>query len=166
MLKEIIKDYKDSFRIAYIYILFVFVSLIAAGFLFGILESTGILEVAFPDYVKSANFGGAATIFLVVLIFLIKRFDEAINQTSSFTIKGNIFDFEGNALEGVNISIDGDNRRTTSDQNGFFTIDVVPNLTEWNITAKYKDQSVSQSVSREAIRKPIRIEFPKVTKKK
>lgn len=166
MWNEITQDYKDRFGIAIIYGFFVLLSLLSAIVLFGILQSTGFVELYFPNYVKEAKFGGAASIFVITLIFLIKQFSQTLHKTIDFTIKGNIYNFQGDVLENVNIFIEGDNRSTKSDSNGYFTIDVVSHLTEWQLIAKYENATVRESISKEKIRKPISIKFPKPVKKK
>ncbi len=158
MLKQLIKGNEDIVWKMASYGWYLFLSLLAAGVLFGVLESTGFAELQFPNYVKEAKFGGAASVFLFTLIFLIVRHD---NKPVALTIKGTVLDEKNNVLKGVKIRIEGDSRSAITDDNGFFTLDIDPNLTEWRLIAEYNGESEHKTVSKNEVNKPVRIQIKK-----
>jgi hypothetical protein len=157
-MKKLIQGYEERFGRAAIYIAFVFVSLLAAVVLFGFLDSTGILEVAFGQHVKQANFGGAASIFLALVIFLITRLDKQDAKTR--TIRGNVYDDKGKAIDNAEIHIDGINGSVRTNHSGLFEFPVPP-LPQYVVHVTYGDLTAEHTLAANQINTPIRLNLKK-----
>jgi hypothetical protein len=161
IMKTLIKGYEERFGRAVIYIAFVLVSLLAAAVLFGLLESTGILELAFETYVKQANFGGATTIFLVTLIFLVTRLDN--EKTRLLT--GNVYNDNNIPVENAEIHIDGINGTVRTNHTGFFEFKVSP-FPRYILHVTYGAITAQKSIDSQQANKPIILKLSNVNPQK
>ncbi|MEI6708228.1 MAG: carboxypeptidase-like regulatory domain-containing protein [Methylococcales bacterium] len=161
MFKKLIKGYEAIYNSAYISILFVFVSIIPAFILFWAFDSSG--EIIFKEsaYIQTAKFGGAFAGFLITFLILMWQHKKIGEQPAVLAITGTVYDDKGNVLENAEIFIEGDTRSTKSNRNGFFTLEINPNLTEWLLIVSYDGSSEHISVSKNQLNKPVRIKLKK-----
>jgi hypothetical protein len=138
MLKRLIKGYEDRFGSAYISILFVFVSIIPAAILFS-LASTSTAEIILKEsqYIQTAKFGGSFAGFLATFFILMWQHKNMSQPSTPSIIKRTILDNEGKLLKGAKVVIAGENRSATTDENGFFTLEVDAKLTKWNLIVNH-----------------------------
>lgn len=159
MLKTIIESCEKKFGKAIIFIAFTFVSLISAVVLFGLMDSTGFMELAFPDYVKEAKFGGALTGFLATLLILIRETNKPDELTGqNLTLKGNVLDDDENPIRGAVVFVIGTDRKKYTDDMGYFAI-TVENQDEWDIRATWQNKSTTKTLKNNEINKPIILKF-------
>ena len=162
MFKKLIKGYEAIYNSAYISILFVFVSIVPAAILFS-LASTSTAEIILKEsqYIQTAKFGGSFAGFLATFLILMWQHKKISEQPAVLAITGTVYDDKGNVLEGAEIFIEGDTRSTKSNRNGFFTLEINPNLTEWLLIVSYDGSSEHISVSKNQLNKPVRIKLKK-----
>jgi len=108
-MKELIRfltKYGELYSHASIYIIFLIASLLVSVILFGLLHSTGVMKLAFEEYIEQAEFGGAFAGFIVTLIFLINSYNQKTNVTK-LIMKGNVLDSKHNPVKGAKVFIRG-----------------------------------------------------------
>jgi len=108
---------------AIVYTVFVLVSLVAAVVLFGVLHSTGALQLVLEGYVKQAEFGGAFAGFLALLIFLVRSYNAKVDQ-GIYHITGTVYYRDGLPAEGAAVIVEGSGNSGRSSAVGHFDIEV------------------------------------------
>jgi hypothetical protein len=85
---------------------------------------------------------------------------EKIRQTDGPTIRGNVFFEDGFPIEDAMVTVDGMDRRRTTDENGWFQIEV-NRQREWVVRAIYKEQVATSTVAIENVQGPIKLVLPR-----
>ena len=125
------------------------------------LGSTAELTFKEFEYIQTAKFGGAFAGFLVTLLILMQQHKNITQPSAVLALTGTIYDEKSGVLKGAKIFIEGDNRSTISDDNGYFALKIDPNLTEWRLIASYDGQNEHKTVSKNELNKPVSIQLKK-----
>ena len=163
-MKELIRfltKYGELYSHASIYIIFLIASLLVSVILFGLLHSTGVMKLAFEEYIEQAEFGGAFAGFIVTLIFLINSYNQKTNVTK-LIMKGNVLDSKHNPVKGAKVFIRGNDRTKETDTNGGFEIEV-DDQKSWEVIASYEGSkaklNTKETVKKKDIREPVKLLF-------
>ena len=153
---RIIERYGKDYSIAFIYTVFVIISIFAALVLFGILHSTGLLKIAFGETVKEAEFCGAFAGFLATLIILINSYNRVTKGKERITLRGNVLFSNGKPVPNARVFVEGVDRQKLTDQTGWFEIEVNEQC-KWMVRASYDNFTGSVCVAQEEANDSIRI---------
>ncbi len=156
-LTELINRYGKNYSTAIIYVVFSFISLLIAIILFGFLHSTGIMKLAIPGFVETAEFGGAFAGFLITLIVLIRSYHRTAND-SKFFIRGNVLLDSGLPARGALVFVEGIDRQKNSDVTGWFQIEV-DDRKEWTVHATLNNKTAKFIVQRKNVNQPIQLKI-------
>lgn len=155
---NLIEQYGERYSTATIYLLFTIASVLVAVILFGLLHSTGVMQLVFPGTIDKANFGGAFAGFLATLILLIKSYNK-ISKNKVFSITGNVFFADGKPAEGAVVFVLGVDRRKETDSTGWFRIEV-NEQNNWVIKAMYENGVAELMVERQKLLEPVCLTLP------
>jgi pSer/pThr/pTyr-binding forkhead associated (FHA) protein len=157
MWRWLIERESQQFSRAFIYVGFVFASLVVAAVLFGLLHSTGVLKLVWRDAGTEAQFAGAFAGFLVLLMFLIRSYDRAVSDRTR-QLRGNVYLPGGRPAADALVWVEGIEGKRRANETGWFAIEV-EDRAEYRVVAEL-DQRVAEVVCRRAdIRNPLRIEL-------
>lgn len=157
---KLIGRYGERYSTATIYVVFVAISLVAAGVLFGLMRSSGVMQLAFAGSAQTAEFGGAFAGFLATLIVLLRAYSRA-PATSALALTGNVLTADGRPVTGADVFVEGVDRRKSTDATGWFRIDV-EDRKSWVVRVTCADGTAEATVRREDAADPVRL-VPKRT---
>ena len=144
--------------VAAIYLLFFCFSAGIAFILFKYIPgSEATAEGSIGDLSIKAS--GAFAGFIISFIVLHQAYIKII-MPKRLAITGNILDEDNNAVPGATVAVDGVDRRKTTDDNGWFTIEV-DDQREWTVRAGKGDFFTAIAVVAGDVGKPVRITLKK-----
>lgn len=152
-----LKGLEKHLVIALIYLAFFVVSGVIAFIFFSYLSSTAAIEGSWQGL--TVKFGGAIAGFLATF-FLLHWTYEKILSPKKLSITGNVFDENGGYVKGATVAVDGVDRRKTTDENGWFNIEV-DDKPEWTVRAHKADALGHVTLSNREIQQVVRLVLKK-----
>jgi hypothetical protein len=145
---------------AIVYTIFVLVGLIAAVVLFGVLHSTGAVQLVLEGYVKQAEFGGAFAGFLALLIFLVRSYNAKVDQ-GAYHITGVVYYKDELPAEGATVIVEGSGNSGRSSAVGHFDIEVREQR-KWVVAAHLGNaKAPAATVLQRDVGTPVRLKLDK-----
>lgn len=151
-----------EYSTAVIYGFFTLISLVVALVLFGILESTGAINIQIGNIVNAGSFTGAFAGFFVTLVFLTVTYNR-YQQRETFSISGTVYDLQGRPAQDVRVVVEGINSSDRTDHQGYFEIDARElrgrGLAEYTITGSDTGSIGKITINKRDVRRPVSIEL-------
>lgn len=141
---------------AWIYGIYLIISAIVAGVIFWLIPSQASVEGSWEGYAFKA--GGGLAGFLITFAALVYAFQRDTFR-GNLKITGNVFDEEQTPITGAMVFVDGIDRRKTTDETGWFTLEVEPRA-EWTVRAS-KDSYSSASTTVKTTDTPVTLVLKK-----
>jgi hypothetical protein len=143
MWRWLIERESQQFGRAFIYLGFVFASLVVAAVLFGLLHSTGVLKLVWRDAGTEAQFAGAFAGFFILLMFLIRSYEGAVRDRMR-QLRGNVYLPRGSPAVNALVWVEGIEGKRRTNETGWFAIEV-DDRAEYRVVAEL-DQRVAEVV--------------------
>jgi hypothetical protein len=144
-------------RMAVIYGVFVVLSALMAFLLFKFLPSSAEAEGQLAGLAFKA--GGAIAGFLASFWLLHLAYSQH-TLPARLAITGNVLDEQERPVKGATVWVDGVDRRKSSDDTGWFSIEV-DNQPEWTVRAEKAGATGNLTLDANAIHRPARIRLKK-----
>jgi hypothetical protein len=146
--------YEERYSRAVIVVLFAIVSVLVSAILFGLLTSSGVMRLAFPDSLREAEFGGAIAGFLITFLFLMRGYTNMPEKR--LHLSGNVLNPSGEPVEGAKVFVLGVDRQKMTDSTGWFQIEV-GDRPSWEVKAIFGKKRGEAVVDRSKIDDPIQV---------
>lgn len=115
------------------------VSLFIACVAYRYLDSKGTLEIT-GEYIKTANATGGIVSFVLAFFLIDRTYRHALLlKPSHLTLTGNVSDEKDKGIFGALIYVRGTSNQVSSNNVGFFSIEIDAKKEQWTIVAERSD---------------------------
>lgn len=132
-------------------------TLMVAGILFGVLHSSGLVEVISMGAVRAAEFGGPIAGFLATFFLLFRSYRSIITKSTSHVV-GTVMTSDNHPAEGARVIVEGRDGDRITNSAGWFEIEV-SGQSSYKLIASYEHKQASAIVARKFLDQPIHLQF-------
>jgi hypothetical protein len=119
------------------------VSLFIACIAYLYLDSKGTLEIT-GEYIKAANATGGIVSFVLAFFLIDRTYRYTLSlKPSRLTLTGNVSDEKDKGIFGTLIHVKGTSNQVSSNNVGFFSVEVDAKKDKWIIVAEHNDYEAS-----------------------